>query len=56
MMWKEEHLEAFGDESGKVEWTKFNELQTENAELKRNIEFLGEISAFFAAKQQSTMT
>lgn len=50
--WKEEHPEALQDEPGPVEWAKYKALQTENAELKREIEFLGKVSAFFAAKQR----
>ena len=50
--WKEEHPEAASDEPGPVEWAKFKALQAENAELKREIEFLGKVSAFFAAKQR----
>ena len=30
-----------------MEWAKYKALQAENAELKREIEFLGEVSAFF---------
>ncbi len=50
--WKEEHPEASKDEQGRVEWAKYKALQAENAELKREIEFLGKVSAFFAAKQR----
>ena len=50
--WKEEHPEATTDEPGPVEWAKYKALQTENAELKKEILFLGKVSAFFAAKQQ----
>jgi transposase len=52
-VWKEEHPEAGGAaEPGPVEWAKYKALQAENAELKREIEFLGKVSAFFAAKQR----
>lgn len=51
-VWKEEHPEAGAAEPGPVEWAKYKALQTENAELKREIEFLGKVSAFFAAKQR----
>lgn len=51
-VWKEEHPEVAGDEPGPVEWAKYKALQAENAELKREIEFLGKVSAFFAAKQR----
>ena len=50
--WKEEHPEAGAAEPGPVEWVKYKALQSENAELKREIEFLGKVSAFFAAKQR----
>lgn len=49
--WKEEHPEAGTDEPGPVEWAKYKALQLENAELKRENEFLGKVSAFFAAKR-----
>jgi len=39
-------------EIGVVEWAKYKALQSENGELKREIEFLGKVSAFFAAKQR----
>ena len=51
-LWKEEHPEAGAAEPGPVEWAKYKALQAENAELKREIEFLGKVSAFFAAKQR----
>lgn len=35
-----------------MEWAKYQVLPAENAELKREIEFLGKVSAFFAAKQR----
>ena len=35
-----------------MEWAKYKALQSENAELKKDIQFLGKVSAFFAAKQQ----
>jgi transposase len=50
--WKEEHPETGKDEPGPVEWAKYKALQLEIAELKRENEFLGKVSAFFAAKQQ----
>jgi transposase len=50
--WKEEHPKAGGDEHSPVEWAKHKALQVENAELKREIDFLGKVSAFFAAKQR----
>jgi transposase len=48
-VWKEEHPDVAADEPGPVEWAKYKTLQ---AELKREIEFLGKVSAFFAAKQR----
>lgn len=51
-VWQEEHPEAAADEPGPVEWAKCKAIQAENAELKREIEFLGKVSAFFAAKQR----
>ena len=50
--WKEEHPDAIADDPGPVAWAKYKALQAENAELKREIEFLGKVSAFFAAKQR----
>lgn len=50
--WREEHPEAGAADPGPVEWAKHQALQAENAELKREIEFLGKVSAFFAAKQR----
>ncbi len=55
-VWKEEHPDVAADEPGTVEWAKYKALQAENAELKREIEFLGKVSAFFAAKQRKTTT
>ncbi len=51
-VWKEEHPESGAAEPGPVEWAKYKALQAENSELKREIEFLGKVSAFFAAKQR----
>ncbi|TFD35020.1 transposase [Cryobacterium sp. TMT2-10] len=51
-VWKEEHPEAGAAEPGPVEWAKYKALQAENAELKREIDFLGKVSSFFAAKQR----
>lgn len=51
-VWKEEHPEATADEHGPVEWAKYKALQAENAELKREVDFLGKVSAFFASKQR----
>lgn len=49
-VWKAEHPDASADEPGPVEWAKYKALQAENAALKRENEFLGKASAFFAAK------
>ena len=38
--WREEHPEAGANDPGPVEWAKFKELQVENAELKREVDFL----------------
>ena len=48
--WKAEHPDAGADEPGPVEWAKYKALQAENAALKRENEFLGKASAFFAAE------
>lgn len=50
--WRDEHPDAGADDPGPVEWAKYKALQAENAELKREIDFLGKVSAFFAAKQR----
>jgi len=50
--WRDAHPNAVLDNHGPVEWAKFKALQVENAELRREIEFLGKVSAFFAAKQR----
>ena len=48
--WRGEHP-GYGQENrGLVEWAKFQAVQAKNAELKRENEFLGKVSAFFAAK------
>lgn len=48
--WRDEHPEHGQENRGPVEWAKFQAVQAENAELKRENEFLGKVSAFFAAK------
>ena len=48
--WKDAHPEVGAAEPGPVDWAKYQALQAENAELKREVEFLGKVSAFFAAK------
>ena len=41
-----EHPDAGGAaEQGPVEWAKYKALQAENAELKREIEFLGKVGS-----------
>lgn len=50
--WRAEHPEHAGEERGPVEWAAYQALQAENAELKRQNEFLGKVSAFFAAKHR----
>ncbi len=47
---KAEHPDAWTDEPGPVEWAKYKALQAENTALKKENEFLGNASAFFAAK------
>ncbi len=51
-VWKEERPDSGAKDPGPVEWAKYKALQAENGELKREIEFLGKVSAFFAAKQR----
>ncbi|MEO7018064.1 MAG: transposase [Leifsonia sp.] len=51
-VWKDEHPDAQKDDHSPVEWARFKALQAENADMKREIEFLGKVSAFFAAKQR----
>ena len=53
-VWKEEHPDVGAKDPGPVEWATNEALQTENGELKREIEFLGKISAVFAATQRQT--
>lgn len=49
--WKVEHPDAGATEPGPVEWAKYKALQAENTALKKENDFLGKASAFFAAKQ-----
>lgn len=51
-LWKQEHPDAGAGDPGPVEWAQYKAVLAQNAELKREIEFLGKVSAFFAAKQQ----
>ena len=50
--WRADHPGEAVEGQGPVEWAQFSALKAENAELKREIEFLGKVSAFFAAKQR----
>lgn len=50
--WREEHPEADRQERGPVEWAQHEAALAQIAELKRENEFLGKVSAFFAAKQR----
>lgn len=51
--YKEEHPGKFaGQEKESVPWEEHQKALAENAKLKQEIEFLGKVSAFFAAKQQ----
>ena len=55
-VWKEEHPDVGAKGPGPVVWAKYKALQAENGELNREIEFLGKVSAVFAAKQRQTTT
>ena len=50
-IWKQEQPASVA-ERGPVEWAEYKRLQAENVGLKREIDFLGKVSAFFAAKQR----
>lgn len=50
--WKEEHPEEAREDRGPVEWARHEAALAQVAELKRENEFLGKVSAFFAAKQR----
>ena len=49
--WKQEYPEAGREERGPVEWARHEAALAQIVELKREVEFLGKVSAFFAAKQ-----
>ena len=49
--WKQAHPEADREDRGPVEWARHEAALAQIAELKREVEFLGKVSAFFAAKQ-----
>ena len=51
--YKKENPERFsGSEREAVPWEEHQRALAENAKLKAEIEFLGKVSAFFAAKQR----
>lgn len=54
--WKEENAETPAVVPGRVEWARFRALWAENVEPKREVEFLGKVSAFFASKQRKVTT
>lgn len=48
-----EHPEKFTtEEPESVSWSEHQKVIAENARLRQEVEFLGKVSAFFAAKQQ----
>lgn len=49
---KAEHPESEAEERGPVEWARFEKLQREMAEVKRENEFLKAVSAYFAAERK----
>ena len=51
--YRAEHPERFtSEEKAPVPWEEHQKLVAENAKLKQDVEFLGNVSAFFAAKQR----
>ncbi|QIM16220.1 IS3 family transposase [Leucobacter insecticola] len=52
--WREEHPEDETEGRGPVEWAKYQALQAENAELKREIEFLGKSQRLL--RREATVT
>lgn len=51
--YRQAHPERFaGQEKEPVPWEQHQQALAENAKLKQEIEFLGKVSAFFAAKQR----
>lgn len=48
-VYKAEHPEADAEDRGPVEWARYERLQAEMAEVKRENEFLKAVSAYFAA-------
>ena len=51
--YREQHPDRFvTDQKAPVPWDEHQKALAENARLKQEIEFLGKVSAFFAAKQR----
>jgi transposase len=51
--YREDHPDRFlTEEKTSVPWDEHQKALAENAKLKQEIEFLGKVSAFFAAKQR----
>ena len=57
--WLHRHREKHQDapavaemDRGSVSWDEYQKALAENARLKAEVEFLGKVSAFFAAKQK----
>lgn len=51
--YREDHPDRFlTEEKASVPWEEHQKALAENAKLKQEIEFLGKVSAFFAAKQR----
>ena len=51
--YRREHPEQFPEQENEtVDWATHKKLMAENARLKQENEFLGKVSAFFAAKQR----
>jgi transposase len=51
--YREDHPDRFlTEEKAAVPWEEHQKALAENAKLKQEIEFLGKVSAFFAAKQR----
>ena len=49
---KEQVTAVPAEDRGPVSWDEHQEALAENARLKAEVEFLGKVSAFFAAKQK----
>ncbi|WP_427135073.1 transposase [Pseudarthrobacter sp. S9] len=51
---REDHPERFaaGEEKTPVSWEEHQKALAEISKLKQDVEFLGKVSAFFAAKQR----